>query len=87
MTDRIEYLQSVVGEDIPKLSSTAKKRVRRASEKKLTTHPIEFGKPFRYSLQGARRLRVGDYRVIYQIESPGTVLILKIGNRREVYED
>ncbi len=87
MTFRIEYLQSVVGEDIPRLSGTAKIRVRKAIEEKLTTHPIEFGKPLRYSLKGARRLRVRDYRVIFQIESPSTVLILKIGHRREVYGD
>ncbi len=32
------------------------------------------------------RLRVGDYRIVYQVEDhPPTVLILKIGHRREVY--
>ncbi len=36
-------------------------------------------------LKGARTLRVGDYRVIYRIELPDVVLILKIGHRREVY--
>ena len=87
MTFHIEYLQSVVEEDIPKLARTARQRVRKAIEEKLATHPVEFGKPLRYSLQGARRLRVGDYRIIYRIESPRTVLILKIGHRREVYED
>ena len=44
-------------------------------------------KPLRYSLQGARRLRVGDYRVIYRIEPPDVVLVVKIGHRREVYEE
>ena len=87
MTFRIEFLQSVVEEDIPKLSRTAKQRVRKAIEEKPTTHPIEFGKPLRYSLKGTRRLRVGDYRIIYRIESPRTVLVFKIGQRREVYED
>jgi mRNA interferase RelE/StbE len=32
------------------------------------------------------RLRVGNYRVIYEIEGKGiVVIILKIGHRREVY--
>ena len=31
-----------------------------------------------------RRLRSGDYRIIYQIQGQ-TVLILKIGHRKEVY--
>ena len=85
MTYRIDYLESVVEKDIPKLSKTAKQQIRRAIEQKLTVHPVEFGKPLRYSLKGARRLRVGDYYVIYRIEPPATVLILKIGRRREVY--
>ncbi len=87
MTYRIEYLQSVVRKDIPKLSKAVKQQIRKAIEQKLTVRPIEFGKPLRYSLKGARSLRVGDYRVIYLIEPPSTVLILKIGHRREVYED
>lgn len=87
MTYRVEYLESVVREDIPKLSKSARKRIRKAIEGKLTTHPIEFGRPLRYSLKGARRLRVGDYRVIYRIDTPQTVLIIKIGHRRQVYED
>jgi mRNA interferase RelE/StbE len=84
---RIEYLESVVREDIPRLSKAARDRIRRAVEVKLTAHPIELGKPLRYSLKGARRLRVGDYRVIYKIEPPDLVLIVKIGHRREVYDD
>jgi addiction module RelE/StbE family toxin len=55
-------------------------------EDKLATHPIEFGKPLRYSLKGARRLRVQDWRVIYTIEPPDVVLIAKIGHRKEVYQ-
>ena len=86
MTYRIEYLQSVVADDIPALPKSAKRQIRRAIEQKLTTHPFELGKPLRYSLRGARRLRVGDYRVIYRIDPPDVVLVVKIGHRREVYE-
>lgn len=81
----IEYLESVVLEDIPKLGS-AKIRIKKAIEDKLTHNPVEFGKPLRYSLKGCRRLRVGDFRVIYKIEGE-TVLITKIGHRKEIYED
>lgn len=87
MSFRIEYLESVVREDIPQLSTVAKSRIKKAIETKLTAHPIEFGKPLRYSLKGARSLRVGDYRVIYKIEPQEMVLILKVGHRREVYEE
>jgi len=83
---RIEYLASVVDEDIPKLTKLVRKQIKAAIEKKLASHPIEFGKPLRYSLKGARRLRVGDWRVIYKIEPPDVVLVVKIGHRREIYE-
>ncbi len=86
MNYRIEYLESVVRSDIPRLSVAAQRRIRQAIETKLTSHPIEFGKPLRYSLRGARRLRVGDYRVIFKIEADDVILILKIVHRREVYE-
>jgi len=87
VTYRIAYLQSVVHEDIPKLSRSVRERVRKAIERKLATHPVELGKPLRYSLKGARRMRVGDWRVIYRIEPPDLVLVVKIGHRREVYGD
>jgi mRNA interferase RelE/StbE len=84
---RIEYLESVVREDIPSLSKAGKDQIRKAIERKLTSHPVEFGKPLRYSFKGARRLRVGDWRVIYRIEPPDVVVVVKIGHRKEVYED
>ena len=85
MTYRVEYLRSVVTDDIPALPKSAQRQVRRAIEDKLTTHPFELGKPLRYSLRGARRLRVDDCRVIYRIEPPEVVSVLKIGHLREVY--
>ncbi len=86
MKYRVEYLESVVQEDIPSLSTTARRQVRSAIERKLGNNPIEHGKPLRYSFRGARRLRVGDYRVIYRVEPPDLVIVVKIGHRREVYE-
>ena len=87
MTYRIEYLQAVVDDDIPALAKSIKRQIRRAIETKLTTHPFELGKPLRYSRRGARRLRVGDYRVLYRNDPPDVVLVIKIAHRREVYEE
>jgi mRNA interferase RelE/StbE len=83
---RIEYLESVF-EDLKTISKSEKARIRKAIEQKLVHNPIEFGKPLQYSLKGLRRLRVGDYRIIFQVETDGkTVLIVKIGHRREIYD-
>jgi len=81
---KIEYLESVVEDDIPSLSKPDKLKIKKAIEEKLINDPVRFGKPLQYSLKGCRRLRVGDYRIIYVIEKE-VVLIVKIGHRKEVY--
>jgi addiction module RelE/StbE family toxin len=83
----VQYLASVK-EDLRGLQKSVKEKLRKAIEKKLMLNPIEFGKPLQYSLKGLRRLRVEDYRIIYQIDLESkTVLIVKIGHRKEVYEE
>ncbi|MBI2642693.1 MAG: type II toxin-antitoxin system RelE/ParE family toxin [Candidatus Wildermuthbacteria bacterium] len=82
----IVYHHLVVSRDIPKLSSEWKKKVRRAIEERLVTHPDLYGKPLRRSLSGYRKLRVGDYRVIFKIEKR-TVKIFIIGHRSVVYDE
>ena len=64
----ITYHEHVVSEDIPKLSDAWKKKIQNAIEKKVMVSPEIFGKPLRRSLTGYRKLRVGDYRVIFRIE-------------------
>jgi len=80
---KIEYLESVVKDDLPSLTKSDKLKIKKAIEEKLVNDPVRFGKPLQYSLKGCRRLRVGDYRVIYVIEKT-TILIVKIGHRKEV---
>ncbi len=64
-----------------------KEMIKRAIEERLMVDPIGFGKPLRYSLKGCRRLRVGDYRVVYIIESSNQVVILAIKHQKDVYEN
>ncbi len=83
----IIYLESVVKDDIKKLGLSEKKRIKKVIEEKLMIDPIRFGKPLQYSLKGCRRLRFGDWRIIYKIEKEfQTILIVKIGHRREVHD-
>lgn len=83
---RIEYLEQV-RKDLKPISKSDKEKIRSSIESKLSANPIEFGKPLQYSLKGLRRLRVGDYRVIFQIDqSNRIVLVIKIGHRREIYD-
>ncbi len=82
----IEYVESVK-HDLRSISKGDKQKIRKAIESKLVNNPIEYGRPLQYSLKGLRRLRVGDFRVIFQIDvKANVVLIVKIGHRREIYD-
>ena len=85
ITFRVIYHHSVVKEDIPKLSRGWKKKVERASEEKLMTRSEVYGKPLRRSLRGYRKLRVGNYRVIYRIAGDA-VKVFVIQHRSVVYK-
>lgn len=57
----------------------------RAAISSLQANP-HAGKPLGGRWQGCRSLRVGVYRIIYQIEkSILTIYVLDIGHRREIY--
>jgi mRNA interferase RelE/StbE len=81
----IRYHELVVQKDIPRLSSLWRAKIKQAIESKLNTHPENYGKPLRQSLKGYRKLRVGDYRVVFRIER-SIVKILLIQHRSIVYK-
>ncbi len=84
----IEYLDTVVSEDIPVLPKTMRERIKRAIESRLTVDPVGLGKPLRYSFLGHRRIRVGDYRVVYRIDPKKMlVTIVFIKHRKDVYDE
>ena len=85
MTYTVVYHPAVVREDIPALGAMTKNKSAWPS-KKLTTYPDVFGKPLRQSLKGYRKLRVGDWRVIFRIENK-IVKIFIIGHRSMVYKE
>ena len=86
MSFAIRYHELVVRDDIPRLPKTMRLRIKRAIEQRLMSEPELYGKPLRRSLHGYRKLRVGDYRVIFKIEKT-TVKILIIDHRSVVYEN
>ncbi len=84
MNFRIEYHPLVVKRDIAKLDSIFKQRIKNAIEQKLMTNPELFGIPLRHSRDGHRKLRVGDYRVVFVLKK-NVVRILLIEHRSTVY--
>ena len=82
----IEYLDHVLENDISKLPKVIKTRIKKAIETRLLMNPISLGKPLRYSFKGHRRIRVGDYRVVYRIHvQKKIVTIVYIRHRKDIY--
>ncbi len=85
MPYQLLYHPDVPKKDLPEINKDIQERIRRAIEHRLLADPVRFGEPLRKSLKGYRKLRVGDYRVIYEIA--GTqIRIYTIGHRKEIYE-
>jgi addiction module RelE/StbE family toxin len=83
---KIEYLE-VVEKQVASIPSNIKNTIKNAIEERLTTNPVELGKPLRYSFKGHRRMRVGNYRIIYRIEDlTKTIIIIAIKHRKDIYE-
>jgi mRNA interferase RelE/StbE len=80
----IAYHPGVVHGDIPKLTPAWKKKMQTRIQDRLSVHPDLYGKPLRRSLAGYRKLRVGDYRVVFEIQKT-TIKILMIEHRSVVY--
>lgn len=79
----------VAEEDLARLEKPVRLRILKAIDKKLTTHPDQFGEPLHGHLFGYWKLRVDDYRVVYRMNKDVLeVLVVQIGIRRdlEVYE-
>ncbi|MEQ1663957.1 MAG: type II toxin-antitoxin system RelE/ParE family toxin [Bdellovibrionales bacterium] len=84
----IVYLETVVNDDIPNLPKIMRTSIKRAIEARLTADPIGLGKPLRYSFIGHRRIRVGDYRIIFRVDVKSSVVtIIYIKHRKDVYKD
>lgn len=84
MAYKLVYHPDIPKHDLPKIPRNIKEIIRRAIEERLVNDPFMYGEPLRQSLKGHRKLRVGDYRIIYRVQDR-EIIILKIGHRKDVY--
>ena len=83
MTWNILYHHEVE-EDLESIGPSAARRIVKAIDSKLTRDPLKFGAPLSGNLANFRKLRVGDYRVVYQVrENKVVVYVLAVGPRRD----
>ena len=79
----INYHKKII-DDISVISTPHKNAIKKAIEEKLINAPEIFGKPLQFSLTGLRSLRVGDYRIVFQLKKQEVFIVL-IAHRSIVY--
>ena len=84
------FYDSRVQQDLAGLPKKDCSNIEKTILKKLSSNPLELGKPLTSRLKGWFRLRIGIYRVVYRVEKEKVIVyILKIGVRRDakIYKD
>ena len=74
--------------DIDAIPANMRARIRKAIENRLMTKPDEYGERLRKDLAGAWKLRVGDYRVVFDLAPrQELVTVLLIAHRKHAYQE
>ena len=74
----------VVTKDLSRVDQHLRARMLRAVEQRLSTEPAQYGKPLSGSLQTYRRLRVGDFRIVFRVHG-SEVWVFAVIHRKDVY--
>ncbi len=69
--------------DIKKLDPTVKTSIG-TSLLKLQDNPVQYSEKLTDPRIGTYRLRIGDYRVIFDIEGKD-IVVLRVGHRKDIY--
>lgn len=88
MTWTINFSE-VALKQLRKLDKQVTKRIIDYLEKRISTaeNPKEQGKALTYNKSGLWRYRIGDYRIICQINDETiTILVLEVGHRKDIYD-
>lgn len=70
--------------DLKNIDNEIKKRIIEKL-KYLSNDPVSFSRKLINSEIGEYRFRVGDYRIIFDIDGEN-IVVLKIGHRKDIYE-
>lgn len=86
MSYTVEALEPVRKADLPRLDLETRRRIRRKIEQ-IREDPHGYGKPLGRELVGLYKVRVGKYRIVYQVrEAERLLLVIAIAHREEIYE-
>lgn len=86
MVWQIEILESAAKE-MKKLDKHIAVEIIEFIEKKLSQDPMLYSKSLKHRFASFRRLRMGDYRIVFRVlTEDGIIQITKIGHRKKVYD-
>jgi len=73
-----------VDDDLKSVGPSSARRIIKTINKKLACEPEKFGVPLSHHLRDFRKLRIGDFRVVYQVfQKKVIVFVLAVGPRRD----
>jgi len=77
----------LVEKDLKKIDTPFKKIILSQIFEKLSFTPELFSKPLSHTLHPWRTLRVGHYRVIFEVQNKEiNILVIAIGHRKNIYK-
>ena len=83
MSYNLAYTHRAV-KDIDRLDTNVKKRIGNTLLR-FIDNPLQYAEPLIDSALGSYRFRIGDYRVIFDIEG-NDIVVLRVGHRKEIYK-
>lgn len=82
MKYRLVYTQRAI-RDLDELDASVKQRIGKTLLR-YEPDPLQHAESLKQSELGSFRFRVGDYRVVFDLEGD-QIVILRVGHRREIY--
>jgi len=79
----IRYHENVA-DDLEKIPKSIKKRIATAINNRLAVAPEQYGRKLQRTLAGLWKIRVGDYRIVYEI-SGKTITVWGVRHRKNIY--
>jgi mRNA interferase RelE/StbE len=79
---RLVYTHRAI-RDIDALDTSVKQRIGKTFLR-YGPDPLKHADPLKQSELGSYRFRIGDYRVVFDLEGD-QIVILRVGHRREIY--
>ncbi len=83
MKYKLVYTQRAI-KDIRKLEQNTKKRIGQALVR-YEEDPLKYAENLIDPRLGTYRFRIGDYRVVFDLEG-SEIIVLRVGHRRDIYK-